>query len=41
LDVDIGALVRSGGFRDVQVERFLPDRTPRIVGSMYRGVAVR
>jgi ubiquinone/menaquinone biosynthesis C-methylase UbiE len=41
LDVDIGALVRSGAFRDVGVERFLLDRTSRIVGSMYRGVAVR
>jgi ubiquinone/menaquinone biosynthesis C-methylase UbiE len=41
LDVDIEALVRSGAFRDVRVERFLLDRTPRIMGSMYRGVAVR
>jgi ubiquinone/menaquinone biosynthesis C-methylase UbiE len=41
LDVDIEALVRSGAFRDVRVERFLLDRTPRIVGSMYRGVAER
>ena len=37
LDVDIEALVKSGAFRDVQVERFLLERTPRIVGSMYRG----
>jgi ubiquinone/menaquinone biosynthesis C-methylase UbiE len=41
LDVGVEALVRSGAFRDVQIERFLLDRTPRIVGSMYRGVAVR
>jgi ubiquinone/menaquinone biosynthesis C-methylase UbiE len=41
LDVDIEALVRSGAFRDVQVERFLLDGTPRIAGSMYRGIAVR
>ncbi len=41
LDVDIEALVKSGAFRDVQVERFLLDRTPRIVGSMYRGIAVK
>ena len=41
LDVDIESLVKSGAFRDVQVERFLLDRTPRVVGSMYRGVAVR
>ena len=41
LDVDIEALVRSGPFREVTVERFLLEATPRIVGSMYRGVAVR
>jgi ubiquinone/menaquinone biosynthesis C-methylase UbiE len=41
LDVDIEALVRSGAFRDHQVEKFLLDRMPRIVGSMYRGVAVK
>jgi ubiquinone/menaquinone biosynthesis C-methylase UbiE len=41
LDVDIEALVRSGGFRDVRVERFLLDGTSRLVGSMYQGVAVR
>ena len=41
LDVDIAALVRAGPFREVQVERFLLESTPRIVGSMYRGVAVK
>ena len=41
LDVDIEALVRAGPFREVQVERFVLERTPRIVGSMYRGVAVK
>ena len=41
LDVDIEALVRSGPFQQVRVERFLLEGTPRIVGSMYRGVAVR
>jgi len=41
LDVDIDTLVRSGAFREVKVERFLLDRTPRIVGSMYRGIAVK
>jgi ubiquinone/menaquinone biosynthesis C-methylase UbiE len=41
LDVDIEALVRSGAFQDVQVERFRLDRTPRIVGSMYRGMAMK
>jgi ubiquinone/menaquinone biosynthesis C-methylase UbiE len=39
LDLDIEALVRSGAFREVQVERSLLESTPRIVGSMYRGVA--
>ena len=37
LDVDIEALIRKGPFREVQVERFLLESTPRIVGSMYRG----
>jgi ubiquinone/menaquinone biosynthesis C-methylase UbiE len=41
LDVDIEALIRKGPFREVQVERFLLEGTPRIVGSMYRGVAVK
>ena len=41
LDVDIEALIRKGPFREVQVEWFLLESTPRIVGSMYRGVAVK
>ena len=41
LDMDIETLVRSGAFRDVHVERFLLDRTPRVVGSIYRGVALK
>ena len=41
LDVDIEALVRSGSFREVQLGRFQLERTPRLVGSMYRGVAVK
>ena len=41
LDVDIEALIRKGPFREVQVERFLLESTPRIVGSMYRGVDVK
>ncbi len=41
LDVDIETLVRSGPFQEVRVERFLLEGTPRIVGSMYRGVAVK
>jgi hypothetical protein len=35
------ALARTGAFRVVQVTRFLLDRTPRIAGSRYRGLAVR
>jgi len=41
LDVDVEALIRTGPFGDVRVERFLLENTPRIVGSMYRGVAVK
>lgn len=41
LDVDIGVLVRSGAFREMRVERFVMERTPRLFGSMYRGVAVK
>jgi ubiquinone/menaquinone biosynthesis C-methylase UbiE len=41
LDVDIAALVRAGPFREVQVERFVLEKTPRVVGSMYRGLAVK
>ena len=41
LDVDIEALVRTGPFSDVRIERFLLEGTPRIMGSMYRGVAMK
>ena len=41
LDVDIEALIRTGPFGDVRVERFLLESTPRIVGSMHPGVAVK
>jgi hypothetical protein len=41
LDVDIEALVRSETFREASIERFLLEATPRVFGSMYRGVAVR
>ena len=34
-------LIRAGLLREVRVERFLLEGTPRIVGSMYRGVAVK
>ena len=39
--MDIAALIRKGSFREVRVERFLLEGMPRIVGSMYRGVAVK
>jgi SAM-dependent methyltransferase len=41
LDVDIKALVRSRAFREMRIERFVMERTPKLVGSMYRGVAVK
>ena len=41
LDLDVEALIRTGPFGDVRVERFLLENTPRIIGSMYRGVAVK
>jgi SAM-dependent methyltransferase len=41
LDVDIEALIRGRAWAKVRVERFLLEGTPRIVGSMYRGVAVK
>lgn len=36
-----GEILEIGFGTGVHVERFLLDRTLRIVGSMYRGVAVR
>jgi hypothetical protein len=41
LNRDIEALIRKGPFREVKVERFLLEGMPRIVGSMYRGTAVK
>jgi len=41
LDVDIEALIRRRAWDKVRVERFLLEGTPRIVGSMYRGLAVK
>jgi len=41
LDVDIEALIRERAWAKVRVERFLLEGTPRIVGSMYRGAAVK
>ncbi len=41
LDVDVEGLVRGRAWAQVRVEQFLLDGTPRIVGSMYRGTAVK
>ena len=41
LDVDIEALIRGKAWAKVRVERFLLEGTPRIVGFMYRGAAVK
>ena len=41
LDVDIEALIRRRAWDKVRVERFLLEGTPTIVGSMYRGLAVK
>ena len=41
LDLDIEGLLRTGSFNEIRVERFQLERIPRIVGSMYRGVAVK
>ena len=35
----IDEIVRASGFRLEQLERFFADRTPRMLGEMYRGVA--
>jgi len=34
-------LIRRRAWDKVRVERFLLEGTPRIVGSMYRGLAVK
>ncbi len=36
----IDALVETGGFRLRALERFVAERTPRLFGEMYRGVAL-
>jgi ubiquinone/menaquinone biosynthesis C-methylase UbiE len=41
LDVDIEALIKGRAWAKVWVERFLLEGMPRIVGSMYQGVAVK
>ncbi len=41
LNLDIEGLVRNAPFQQVEVERFLMEGTPRLLGSIYRGLAVR
>ena len=41
LDLDVEAAVRTQPFGHVEVERFLLEGTPRLVGSMYRGSATK
>jgi ubiquinone/menaquinone biosynthesis C-methylase UbiE len=41
LDLNMEELVRNGPFCEVKVERFLLEDTPRVFGSMYRGVATK
>jgi SAM-dependent methyltransferase len=41
LDVDIEALVRTAPFSEIWVKKFLLEGTPRIMGSMYRGMAMK
>jgi SAM-dependent methyltransferase len=39
LDLDVQAVVSAQPFREIDVHRFLMERTPRTHGTMYRGVA--
>ncbi len=41
LDLDVEAVVRGQPFGHVEVERFLLEGTPRLLGSMYRGAATK
>lgn len=41
LNLDIEGLVRSAPFGRVDIDRFVMEGTPRLLGSMYRGLAVR
>jgi len=41
LDLDVEAVVRSLPFREVHLDRFVLERTPRTHGTMYRGVATK
>ena len=41
LDLDVEAAVRSQPFREVIVDRFLIQKSPRTHGTMYKGIAVK
>lgn len=41
LNRDIEGLIRQSGLRIIELERYFLPHVPKIVGSMYRGVAVR
>ena len=41
LDLEIEAVVRGQPFRDVKVDHFVLERTPRTHGTMYRGAATK
>jgi ubiquinone/menaquinone biosynthesis C-methylase UbiE len=41
LNRDIRALVEQVGFSSLEVENFYLEKTPRLVGYMYRGVAIK
>lgn len=41
LNRDIRALVEEAGFASLDVENFCMPKTPRLIGYMYRGVAVK
>jgi SAM-dependent methyltransferase len=41
LDLDVEGLLRARPFADVQLERFLMEKTPRTHGTMYRGTALK
>jgi SAM-dependent methyltransferase len=41
LDLDVPSVVGGQPFADLRVERFVLDRVPRTLGTMYRGMAIR
>ena len=41
LDLDVKAVVREQPFREVILNQFLLEKTPRTHGTMYRGMALK